>query len=221
MELPPKVAGRDPREMRDLFRAFVDEAREAEWSPTSPPRVMDASYASLKLGLELPAAEKLVAALVDEGWLKDRLVPSTRGMALANHNDRDRLPRAQADKIVRDLLDWADSLNATAPRVGVMSIEIYGSYESALPDVGDIDVIVIFTTHDLIQSGDIEPEDEEREDELLEEIAAISEYISPAGLLDRLNMPHAKFRLIYGQHVPDPELPEDDDGILDRSAVPR
>lgn len=215
MRLPNEVAGRDASEMRDLFKKFIDEGQTDFGGNfrVGTPRNMDASWVSARLNVTEEVARSIVEALVEEGYLKERLVPAIKGMALAGHLDRDRITRSEADRIIAKLIEWAKELEATGPRVRVKSLEIFGSYLTDADDLGDIDVVVIFTTYDLTQSGDLEPEDTEREDELCAEISSISEYISPHQLWDRLTLAGEEFRLIFGQYVPDPVL-DDFDTLL-------
>lgn len=215
MRLPSEVAGRDASEMRDLFKKFIDEG-QADFGGNfrgGTPRNMDASWVSTRLKVTEEVARSVVEALVEEGYLEERLVPAVKGMALAGHLDRDRITRSEADRIISELIEWAKELEATGQRVRVKSLEIFGSYLTDADSLGDIDIVVIFTTDDLTQSGDLEPEDTEREEELCAEISSISEYISPHQLWDRLTLAGEEFRLVFGQYVPDPVL-DDFDSFL-------
>ncbi len=212
MRLPNEVAGRDAREIRELFRKFVDGGQEGFGNMgflPPPARRLDAAWVGSQLNVVEEVARSIVESLVKEGYLKERLVPTVKGMALAGHVDRDPITRAEANRIIAGLIKWATKLEANGPRIRVKSLEIFGSYLTNADTFNDIDVIVIFTTHDLMQSGELEPEDFEREEELISEIVSISEYISPACLLDRLTLAGEEFRLIYGQYVPDP-VPEEE-----------
>jgi predicted nucleotidyltransferase len=212
MRLPSDVAGRDAREMRDLFRKFIDGGQGGSGGngvQSAAARRFDTAWVCAQLNMTEEVARSLVESLVEEGYLKERLVPAVKGMALAAHIDRDPITRAEADRIIDDLIAWATKLEATGQRIRVKSLEIFGSYLTNADTLGDIDVVVIFTTHDLMLSGDLQFEDLEREEELADEIASLSEYISPARLWDRLTLASEEFRLIFGHYVPDPVLEEE------------
>ena len=212
MRLPNEVAGRDAREMRDLFKKFIDGGQE-DFSGISflslAIRRFDAVWVGTQLNVTEEVARSIVESLVKEGYLEERLVPTVKGMALAGHIDRDPISRADARRIIAELIEWATKLEATGQRIRVKSLEIFGSYLTNADALGAIDVVVIFTTHDLVQSGDLESKDLDREEELVAEIASISEYISPASLWDRLTLTGKEFKLIFGSYVPDPVLEEE------------
>lgn len=108
-------------------------------------------------------------------------------MALAQHVERPKLARADAEAILERVLQWAEQVNAAAgARVKIRTIELYGSLERGAPEVSDVDLFVDFTTMDL--GMDVMPEDSEREDELCEELAAISDYLSPSSVFDSMLM---------------------------------
>ena len=117
-------------------------------------------------------------------------------MALTHHVDRPKLPRAEAEVILGQVLEWADRTNAVADaRVKVTAIHLYGSLERGADEVGDIDLFIEFTTMDL--GEDMQPEDMERESELCEELSAISEYVSPSSALDRMMMDDVSMRQVF------------------------
>ena len=164
--------------------------------PKMKPKRMDAVYVASKLQVSKDEANNIVRGLTEEGWLKpDKLVPTTRGMALAQHQNRPRITRREADEIVEQTIEWAKRVNAQdGARVKVLYIDLFGSYITLSGDVGDVDMVVKFNTHDL---EDLQPEDMEVEIELLEELRNISEYISPSDELDQLTLDGQKFKRIF------------------------
>jgi predicted nucleotidyltransferase len=191
MELPKTIAGLDARKVREMFKDLMKRETEYTWKDGVPSVVIrrvtpELIAASLHASTE--AAERIQVELVSEGWIEPaKFVPSTRGMALAQHVDRPRLTRAEAEGILDKALEWADRTNADPEaRVKIKSIDLFGSLLRDQNDVGDVDLFVEFTTMDL--GTDLESEDLAREDELGAELVAISEYISPSSDLDRMIM---------------------------------
>lgn len=200
MELPEQVAGVAARQVRDMFGKFISTESEYDWTGGLPrliPRKMDAAYISASLSTSSEAAEEIVSKLVQEGWLEEqKLIPTHAGMALAQHIDRPRIARAEAETLLEQVLVWVEAVNSdTEGRVLVRQVDLYGSLARGEPTVGDVDLVVTFTTMDL--GEDLQPEDMDREDELRAELSAISEYLSPATELDKLAMPDADYRTIY------------------------
>ncbi len=200
MILPDKVAGLDPRIVRDMFKAFADAETKYEFNDGLPkviPRRMTADHILKSLQLSQTDAERVHSILIADGWIeKDRLCPTHKGMALAQHVDRPRISGADANDLVCRVLDWADGVNADVnARVKVKTIDLYGSVARGEQEVGDVDIIVKFTTFDL--GDDLQPDDSVREDELIVELSSISEYISPASEIDQMCMPNADYRTIF------------------------
>jgi predicted nucleotidyltransferase len=191
MELPDQVAGRDPRQMRDMLLQFLEQERKYVWKdgvPSVVPNAVTPEFIQTSLSVSAAEAHRILKNLVSEGWVESgRLVPSMQGMALAQHVDRPRLPRAEAEAILNQVIEWAERTNAIpAARVKVKAIQLFGSLMRGEDEVGDIDLFVEFTTMDLGMA--LEPEDMEREEELAEELSAISEYLSPSSELERQRM---------------------------------
>jgi predicted nucleotidyltransferase len=105
-------------------------------------------------------------------------------MALSQYTDRPKIARAEAEKILANVLAWAADTNAVPnARVKVKAIDLFGSLQRGEPFVGDVDIFIEFTTMEL--GADLEPEDMGREVELLEELSQISDYVSPSSVFDR------------------------------------
>ena len=119
-------------------------------------------------------AQALLEELVGGVFLDaDRLIPLARGMALAQERVRPRIPRGEADRIVRELVAAATAINArTGARVFVERLEVFGSYLSDRADLGDVDVIAIIPLPD-----DCIPEDMEERDEVSASLQ-VSDYVS-------------------------------------------
>lgn len=181
MELPEQIAGVNGWKVREMFKALMKGGAKFEWKrgiPKLVPREVTPDLIESSLDVTFEDAPRIHAALVAEGWIEsDTFVLTRRGMALAQHVDRERISRAEAEKILDRVLDWADRVNAAPDaRVKVKSICLYGSLERGEPEVGDIDLFIEFTTLEL--GGDLQPEDMDLEDGLAEELVGISEYIS-------------------------------------------
>ena len=91
--------------------------------------------------------------------------------------------------------------------VKVDRLDVYGSYWGEGSDVGDLDIIVVFNILRLAEENLLQPEHMDEQDALLEELTTISQYISPADELDKLNMPSADFRTVYYRHNPSAAIP--------------
>ena len=200
LKLPETIAGQDPLQIRDMFATFIEapsKLRFKDGVPQIASRKLTAGKVSKSLGLTAAEGRRVHAALIAEGWLdKAKLHPTHQGMALSQHVVRPRISREEADKILGSVLEWARRVNAEEQtRVRVKSIDIYGSFERGVPDVGDIDLILIYTPGP--GDEDVEPEDMERQDELTEDLVAISEYISLASEFDKRAMPDAGYRQIF------------------------
>lgn len=90
-------------------------------------------------------------ALVARGWLKpdhetngkQYFSSTVAGDAVANAHFVKPLPRAKADRLVAEMLDRADGINAVDDLLyRVKTIRAFGSYITNSPDVGDIDLEV-------------------------------------------------------------------------------
>lgn len=104
--------------------------------------------------IKLAEAERVFAALLDEGYLepnnsketeddKAKYMTSQRGRQLAAANLTKRFDRAKADKEVADLIARADEINARDELVVfVRKITAFGSYLNGSNDLGDIDLVV-------------------------------------------------------------------------------
>ena len=202
MELPDDICGYDPRAIRDAFKSFVDLPIKCDWVDGEPkivPKLMTAEFLAGELGIDLPTAGRLVGCLTADGWLKaDRAIPETMGMALAQHIDRPRLARAEADKIFAEVLQWAaDHNRLTKGDIRIEELKVYGSYTKDTPDVGDIDLIVISNYDGLTDQGLLQPKHDRQLDAALKKLKAISEYVSPANAMDMMAMPHVDFTSVY------------------------
>jgi predicted nucleotidyltransferase len=198
VRLPESIAGLDPRLIRDMFATFVDAPTQYDSTggfPRVVPRKMTADWIAAELDVGNDEGARVHMALIEGGWLDGtKGYPTHRGMALAQHIDRPRISREEAEKILERVVDWATAVNSdTTARVRVKLIELYGSLARGETEVGDIDLIVIYTP----DVQEIEPDDYDRQDELTEQLVAISEYISPASELDKIAMPDADYQAIF------------------------
>jgi predicted nucleotidyltransferase len=191
MDLPEKIAGIDARKIRAVFKTLMEREIEYKWNGGAPiivPRKVTPDLIECSLGLPGAEAQQIQEMLVAEGWIEpEKFVPTSQGMALAQHIDRPRLSRREAEDILDQVLNWADRINANVQaRVKLKAICLFGSLERGEAEVGDIDLFVAFTTLDL--GDDLQPEDMDRQTEMVEELKGISEYISPSCELDMMMM---------------------------------
>jgi hypothetical protein len=200
MDLPDRIAGLDPRQVREMFKNFLERDTEVEDRNGVPfPVVRRMTPDVIEAELQVPPAEaqRIQAWLVTEGWIEpDKFTPTRKGMALAQHSERPKISRAEAEAILGQVLNWADHTNSVPDaRVKVKTIYLYGSLERGADEVGDIDLFVGFTTLDL--GMDLQPEDIEREDQMIEELTDISDYLSVSSDLDQMMMDDVPKRQIF------------------------
>jgi predicted nucleotidyltransferase len=200
MDLPEKIAELDARDIREMFKNFLEREIEVEWKdglPVRNVRRMTPSVIEAELGVPPGEAEKIQARLISEGYIEpDKFTPTRLGMALAQHIDRAKISRADAEGILTQVLDWADRTNSVPDaRVKVKTIHLYGSLERGAEEVSDIDLFVEFTTMEL--GLDLMPEDQQYEEDLSEELVAISECLSPSSFIDRMLMGDVPQRQIF------------------------
>jgi predicted nucleotidyltransferase len=200
MEIPQKIAGLDSHRMRQFFRAFVDQETVLDWQDGVPiGMVRKITAATIREGLSLQPdeADSVHKALLEEDWIdKEKFTPTRKGMALAHHVDRPKISLDQAQAILEEVLSWAERTNEPPEaRVKVKTIYLFASLLRAAEFVDDIDLFVEFTTMDLEE--ELQPEDMERQDELCEELAAISERVSPSYVFDRMMMDDVPMRLVF------------------------
>lgn len=200
MELPEKIAGLDVSRVKEMFKNFNVQETEIDWNDGAPVvkvRQMTRDFIVGQLEIASGEAQRIQAALVAEGWIEsDKLTPTRKGMALSQHVDRPKLPRAEAEALLTKVLDWADRINAVADaRVKVKTIHLYGSLLQGADEVGDVDLFIEFTTMDL--DADLQCEDMDRENDLSEELASISDYLSPSSWIDRELMGDVPMRQVF------------------------
>lgn len=100
MKLPDTIADRDPRAIRQMFQDLMTKEIAFRWNDGNP--IMEVHRIAIdlieqSLDLSENEAQAVQSKLVEEGWIEPlTFVPSTRGMALAQHIDRAPISRAKA-----------------------------------------------------------------------------------------------------------------------------
>ncbi|PZQ94532.1 MAG: hypothetical protein DI533_22070 [Cereibacter sphaeroides] len=183
-----------------MFKNFTAQKSEVDWNDGVPIvniRRITPDFIAEQLDTTSGEGQRIQVALVEEGWIEpEKFTPTRKGMALSQHDDRPKLPRAEAEALLAKVLDWAERTNAaTGARVKVKTVHLYGSLLQGVDEVGDVDLFVEFNTMGL--DMDLQPEDMERENELSEELASISDYISPSSALDREMMADVPMRQVF------------------------
>lgn len=191
MEIPKKVAGVEAPLIIELFKSFLTQkavTRFENGQPSYTPKQVNIRLVADILSVSPQEASRIHLKLIEEGWIDAvKLTPTKSGMGLSQYVDRPKLLQADADAIVAKVVDWAHQVNAApGARVKVRTMHLYGSLHRRAKEVRDIDLFVEFTTMEL--GDDMRPEDFDREGELCQELAAISEYLSPASELERKSM---------------------------------
>ncbi len=186
--------------MRELFKSFAElksELRRNESVLSLAVRRMTPEYVAEFLDLPNAEASRIQSELIAEGWIhEEKLTPTRKGMGLAQHIDREKISRAEAEALVERVISWAVATNAKiSARVKIKEIHLYGSLQRAAAWVDDVDLFVEFTTMDL--GMDLQPEDMELEHRLCEELCAISDRLSPSTVFDRMSMHDVPTRKVF------------------------
>lgn len=194
MEIRGKqIGGWDAVRVRDALRAFLAietkfwiEDGEPKWDR----RTVKADFLAQQLGLGVQQGEVLLATLIADGYIdNDMRTPTEKGMALADAEDRDRLPLSEARALLDEFLAAVREVNARPGlRMTIERVYVFGSYHAGADTVGDIDLLIEMP-------GPEVPEDFDERDAVSEEIL-ISEYLSFHDELD-LTAAQAGKRLIY------------------------
>ena len=180
MELTEKkLAGIDILAVRDALREFNDLPLnfDPNRDPMIIPKRLTVESIMTLLNIDSELAEEVQKKLIEKSYVdKEKLTPTEKGMALINYEDRERIAYEDASSLVQELVSKAKELNKEAElnggRVFIECIKVFGSYQYKRENVGDIDLLIEFTSH-----IDVTPEDMEEEDELVEGLH-FSEYFS-------------------------------------------
>lgn len=201
MEIRGKtIGGLDALQVRDALRAFLDVE-----TPTSfengefkiERKTLNGDFLAKELGLSNADGPAFLSTLVDEGYIdKEKLTPTTLGMALAQAEDRERLPLNRARVLLDEFLNAVKAVNARpGARILIERVHVFGSFLAQADTVGDIDLLVEAPLPD-----DCEPEDMDEHDAVMEEVN-ISDYLSFHGEFDVVAR-DAEKRLVYSRSSP-------------------
>lgn len=163
--------------VRDALRAFIDldpsyTFRDGEFC--YKPKRLSAKFLAKELNVSNERAQVLLNALIEQKYIdKQRLTPTTKGMALSSAEDRERLTLSEADSIFAEFIDRLEKVNLRPnARVFVERAYVFGSYYRKEETVGDIDLLLEVSLPD-----DCLPEDLEEREKVVEQLK-ISEYLS-------------------------------------------
>ncbi len=187
-------SGFDTGIVQELLRAFIEMEQETEFIDGAfkiHPKILNGEFIAKHFACGQDDADRLLAELVDGEYLDgSRLVPLARGMGLAYEKNLPRLSRSEAEDIVRRLAAAAIDANARPDaRVFVESLDVFGSYVSNKPDLGDVDVLAVISIPDDCQPADLD----ERDD--VEEMLQFSDYVSLTGEFDSVAVEAPKIRI--------------------------
>ena len=116
--------------------------------------------------------------------------------ALAQAEDRERLPFSQARKLLGEFLEAVNTVNARhGARILIERVHVFGSYLAEAETVGDIDLLIEAPLPD-----DCEPDDFDERDTVMDEIK-ISDYLSFHDELD-IVAAEAEKHLVYDRKNP-------------------
>lgn len=172
-------------QVQGLLRAFngLESRFEIVDGAVTPHRnYLDGAFIAEHFGCGQDMADLLLAELIGGGYLDaGRLAPLPKGMGLANDKGLPRISRAEAEKIVEALVAAAVAVNSRpGARVFVASLDVFGSFVSDKPTLGDVDVRLI-----TVVDGEDQPEDQ-CEMEEIEDMLQVSDYVSFTGEYDRV-----------------------------------
>jgi hypothetical protein len=179
------ICGYRPMKIRNIFRDFAEAKSGTDFIDGKfhhNPKRMDKAFVAKALGIDPAAAATLIACLRGGGYLEDgKDIPAPAGMALAALRRRPRISRAKADALLQRVLRCAADVNGRqGARVTIATIDVFGSYLSKSPDLGDLDLVVIFA----MPWDDLEPSDMEERDRICRKLAKLSSYVSCHDELD-------------------------------------
>jgi len=141
---------------------------------TIPLKRLSADFVASELGVPDTLASALFAELVERGYVDASGKPLSPAMALLGANNLPRIPRAEVDLIIADLVAAAGALNARPDaRIKIASIELFGSALHIRDDYGDVDVRVVFD-----EADELQPDDLDEMDMVSERLQAVSDYVS-------------------------------------------
>lgn len=195
-----KICGLDAVRVRDALRTFLDVKTPMSFEDGEVKierKTLKADFLTQELGLAEAEGARLLACLIDDGYIdKGKLTPTHQGMALAQAEDRDRLPLNEAQSILDEFLDAVRKVNARpGARVLIERVHVFGSYLAGAETVGDIDLLI-----EMPLPEDCEPEDMDEQDAVSGEIK-ISDYLSFHDEFDQVAA-EAEKRLIYDRRNP-------------------
>jgi predicted nucleotidyltransferase len=201
MEIRGKtIGGLNAVQVRDALRAFLDLKTPMSLENGKfkiERKILKSDFLAKKLSLSNDDGTAFLATLVNEGYIdKDKLIPTTLGMALAQAEDRERLPLSQARECLGEFLEAVKTVNARhGARILIERVHVFGSYLAEAETVGDIDLLIEAPLPD-----DCEPEDMDEYDRVMHEIK-ISDYLSFHDEYDMV-VAEADKRLVYDRKNP-------------------
>lgn len=143
------VAGVPILKIRDLLR----HASSDEW------RV---EYVAERLKLSLPKARKVVAELLQRGWIQQTPAPrwnrrlklyqrTLDGGSLASARAVKPISRAKAEAVLKEFLTRVEEVNARDELSHIVTqVRVFGSYlDKSKPDYGDIDLVIDYAQRDI------------------------------------------------------------------------
>ncbi|KVN38424.1 hypothetical protein WT11_05825 [Burkholderia stagnalis] len=201
MEIRGKtIGGLDAVQVRDALRAFLDLDTPMSFENgefKSERKTLKADFLAKELSLSDADGAALLAELIHDGYVdKNKLTPTSLGMALVQAKDRDRLPLSQARELLNEFLEAVETANAKhGARILIERVHVFGSYLAGAETVGDIDLLV-----EAALPEDCEPEDMDEFDTVLETIKT-SDYLSFHDEFDMVAA-EAEKRLIYDRKNP-------------------
>lgn len=201
MEIRGKtIGGFDAVRVRDALRAFLDLDSPMSFENGNPKverKTLAAGFLAKELSLSDADGATLLAELINDGYVdKNKLTPTSLGMALALAQDRDRLPFDQARELLDEFLEAVKTVNEKdGARIFIERVHVFGSYLAGAETVGDIDLLIEAPLPD-----DCEPEDMDELDNLMEAIKT-SNYLSFHNEFDMVAA-DAEKRLVYDRKSP-------------------
>lgn len=185
----------DTADVQKLLLAFINTDQKREFINGDliiHPKLLDEDFIARNLSCEPGAAARLLAELISRGYVDGSSLTTTpNGGGLANDKNLPRISRSEADEIVGTLIAAARAANERlGANIFVESLDVFGSYVSDKPMLGDIDVVAIITDREL----DAQPEDEGEWEEVMH-MLRISDYVSVVTELEPVAWSAKKIRI--------------------------
>jgi hypothetical protein len=144
------ICGRPATQLRELFRAYDKSPTPSHFKDgefVRVPKLLTVEFVADRMKISAQEARMLMECLRGEGFLAtDSDLPTQMSAALKSASAMSKIRRTTADRILNDVLLAARKIGRLSrTKTKIAKIEVFGSYLTDAPLVGDIDLRVSFT----------------------------------------------------------------------------